>query len=406
MLRIFTIIMLLSAAAPGLYAQVKTEPETKTEPAAKAPSKKWYDIIKMSGYLQVRYNRLLETNPDLGCDQCDKSWGANNGFFIRRARLKFSGYLHPQVYFYIQTDFATSVSSNLHYGQMRDAYFDLGLDKQNAFRFRVGQSKVPYGFENLQSSQNRLPLDRDDALNSAAPNERDLGVFFMYAPKVARERFSELTKEGLRGTGDYGVFALGAYDGQSANKPEVNDDLHYVARLSYPFKLRNGQFIEPGIQAYTGKFKLLSTSPGVKGTENFTYTDQRVAASLVVYPQPFGFQAEYNVGKGPEYNTRLDTIEHTTLKGGYVMAHYLTHIKNHQLAPFVRYQFYDGGKKHELDARSYSVKEWEFGIEWQPHKNFELNATYTISDRRYEDAGLPDNHQKGNLLRLQLQINY
>jgi phosphate-selective porin len=33
------------------------------------------------------------------------------------------------------------------------------------FRLRVGQSKVPFGFENLQSSQNRLTLDRNDALN-------------------------------------------------------------------------------------------------------------------------------------------------------------------------------------------------------------------------------------------------
>jgi hypothetical protein len=35
------------------------------------------------------------------------------------------------------------------------------------YRVRIGQSKVPYGFENLQSSQNRLSLDRNDALNSA-----------------------------------------------------------------------------------------------------------------------------------------------------------------------------------------------------------------------------------------------
>lgn len=39
------------------------------------------------------------------------------------------------------------------------------------------------GFENLQSSQNRLPLDRNDGLNSAVSNERDLGVFFSGAQK-------------------------------------------------------------------------------------------------------------------------------------------------------------------------------------------------------------------------------
>jgi hypothetical protein len=37
--------------------------------------------------------------------------------------------------------------------------------------FKSRQSKVPFGFENLQSSQNRLTLDRNDALNSAANEE-------------------------------------------------------------------------------------------------------------------------------------------------------------------------------------------------------------------------------------------
>jgi hypothetical protein len=56
----------------------------------------------------------------------------------------------------------------------------LSFDAKKEFRVRVGQSKVPYGFENL-SSQNRLTLDRNDALNSAVANERDLGAFFYWA---------------------------------------------------------------------------------------------------------------------------------------------------------------------------------------------------------------------------------
>jgi hypothetical protein len=40
--------------------------------------------------------------------------------------------------------------------QIRDAYFDLSFDAKKEYRVRIGQSKVPYGFENLQSSQNRL----------------------------------------------------------------------------------------------------------------------------------------------------------------------------------------------------------------------------------------------------------
>jgi hypothetical protein len=48
---------------------------------------------------------------------------------------------------------------------------------------------VPYGFENLQSSQNRLALDRSDALNSAVKDERDLGAFYYYTPLATQAMF-------------------------------------------------------------------------------------------------------------------------------------------------------------------------------------------------------------------------
>jgi hypothetical protein len=65
------------------------------------------------------------------------------------------------------------------------------------YRVRIGQSKVPYGFENLQSSQNRLSLDRNDALNSAVVNER-FRCFLYWAPSKIRERFAMLVKMATR----------------------------------------------------------------------------------------------------------------------------------------------------------------------------------------------------------------
>jgi hypothetical protein len=257
----------------------------------------------------------------------------------------------------------------------------------------------------MQSSQNRLPLDRNDALNSALTNERDIGAFFYWAPKKTRTLFSSLVKDGLKGSGDYGVFAFGAYNGQTANQSEKNNNLHVVTRLSYPFQI-GSQIIEPGLQAYSGKFVLLSTSAGVKKAENSEYLDQRVAASFILYPKPFGIQAEYNIGRGPEFNKFSDSIELQGLKGGYITLSYMLKLNNQTLIPFVRGQYYEGGKKHELDARSYKVNEYEIGIEWQPHKTFELVAMYTFSNRRFEDYVNQDNFQQGRLLRLQAQINF
>lgn len=368
-------------------------------------SPKWFETISIGGYVQARYNRLLETNPQLSCEQCDGSWGEGNGFSLRRVRLKLSGDLGDYVSFYIQPDFASS--GGQHLGQLRDAYFDVSLDKTGEYRFRFGQSKIPYGFENMQSSQNRLPLDRNDAMNSSIKNERELGVIFYWTPKLIQERFSMLNKLGLKGSGDYGVFGFGVFNGQTGNSPELNNKLHVVARLSYPF-LFGSQIIEPGIQAYTGQYQMPAgnISSGTIVNDDLNYLDQRVAASFVLYPQPFGIQAEYNIGRGPEFNKETNTIEVTPLHGGYATLTYRTQIGKQILFPFTRFHYYDGGKKFERDARSYEVKELEIGVEWQPVKAFELVAMYTISSRRFEDFIMRDNLQEGSLLRLQAQVNF
>jgi hypothetical protein len=368
----------------------------------------WYDKVAIRGYMQARYNRLLETNPKLKNEQGDKSWGEHGGLFIRRMRIIIYGQVHERVFIYIQPDLASSPSSTvLHYAQLRDAYLDLGLDKKNEFRLRLGQSKVPFGFENMQSSQNRVPLDRNDALNSAVSNERDMAAFFYWAPSKVRKLYAQLVSDGLKGSGDYGVFGGGVYNGQTANKPELNDELHAVARLTYPFRIGN-QIIEPGIQGYTGHFVIPTDqlTAGVKTIKDRNYLDQRAAASFILYPQPFGIQAEYNIGKGPEFNKLTDSIEVRNLKGGYATLTYLIKYKKQTIIPFLRMHTYQGGKKQETDARSYNVNEIEPGIEWQPIKNFELTVMYTMSERRFEDFKVQNNFQSGNLLRIQAQLNF
>jgi hypothetical protein len=427
--KIIAILLLITCVA---NAQELTKEDVKKEVVrlldsinkAKLPDTKsgvsndehWYDRISLRGYAQIRYNGLFSTNDKVSCDQCDKSWGttstapdakANNGLFIRRARLVFSGQVHPNVFFYFQPDFASSPSSGIqNFVQIRDLYFDLSFDKKKEYRVRVGQSKIPYGFENMQSSGQRLALDRNDAMNSAILNERDLGLFFYWAPAEIRERFSMLVKDGYKGSGDFGVFALGVYNGQIANKLDGNRAVNVVARATYPFVIGN-QIIEPGIQAYTGKWAFTGEiSSGVIVNDPQYVKDQRIGATFVLYPKPFGIQTEYNIGKGPRYNTLTNTVDETDLNGGYVLLNYKLDIKKQHIYPFAKFQYYDGGKKYEKDARSYVVRDYEIGVEWQPFNAFELTAEYVIADRTFEDSALPINRQQGNLLRLQAQFNF
>lgn len=407
-LNLFVFFGILNSFSQNDTIKTKLIIETKKE--EEKSKKKWFDLINIRGYAQVRYNKLLETNPNLGCEQCDRSWGGTSSFFVRRGRIIFSGQVHDRVFIYIQPDFASSAGTTNNVFQIRDAYFDLSLDKDREYRFRIGQSKVPYGFENMQSSQNRLTLDRNDGLNSAVSNERDLGVFFYWATKEKRELLKKLVDDGYKGSGDYGLLGLGLYNGQTANQTERNNNQHIVARFTYPFEFKNGQVFEAGVQAYNGKFVVNSLTTGAAKAKlennNPEFLDQRAAASLILYPKPFGFQAEYNIGRGPRYNTTNNTIENSHLEGGYVMLNAKTTIKSNIVFPFVKYHYYNGGKKHELDARSYKVNDLEIGLEWQPFKNFELVADYTISRRIYEDAVLFDNSQSGSLLRIQAQFNF
>lgn len=393
------------------FAQIAPVPDSTAVPVKTEEKKShWYDKINIRGYFQFRYNRAFEENPDYKCEQCDKNWGDNTIFSMRRARIIIYGQVSEHVFIYIQPDLANLPSSSStagHFAQIRDAYFDWSFDKNREFRIRAGQSKVPFGFENMQSSQNRLPLDRNDALNSAVSNERDIGAFFYWAPKKARETYKMLVDENLKGSGDYGCFGLGVYNGQTANRVEANDNMHTVARMSYPFKLF-GQIIEPGVQAYTGYYTLYADqiSAGTKTNATKTYKDERIAGTFVLYPKPFGIQAEYNVGAGPQYVKSLDSISTEKLHGGYATLSYKFKVKNHSFIPFVRYQYYKGGKKHETDARAYEVEEWEGGVEYQPYRQVEFVLVYLNGRRRFEDKKKEDNYQKGSLVRMQLQFNF
>ena len=398
-----------------------TEDVAPTRPAvasAKPASqdKKWYDRISLRGYVQMRYNHELSGDAGLLRSPGDRFIGSNQGFGIRRARVVLSGDLNDYVSLYLQPDFGSTPtgSSTSNFAQLRDAYADIYFDANKEWRVRAGQSKVPYGWENLQSSQNRVAPDRADAMNTGVRDERDIGLFFYYTPKPIAERFRYLVQSGLKGSGDYGVVGLGLYNGQGANRAEQNNSLHTVLHLTYPFKFSNGQYLEVGADAYSGRFKVATPTAITVNNQTFTPKDtapsnggldQRVAAHVIYYPQPFGFQAEWTVGRGPELDLSQRKIRTRSLRGGYVQAMYKMDGSYGSLIPYVKWQTFRGASKFDTNAPSFLLNETEVGMEWRPSSALEIAVAYANMHRSNLTAA-PYARVKGDLLRMQLQINY
>lgn len=393
--------------------------------------KPWYEKLSLRGYTQFRFGRTLDQRPGSGEPSLfgDRSInGDTENFSIRRARLILFGDVSDHLYLYFQPDFASTPAGSTtgtFLDQLRDLYGDVYLDKEKVHRFRVGLSKVPYGWENMQSSQNRIPLDRSNPLNSATPTERDLGVIYYWTPESKQKLFKDLVDGGLRGSGNYGIFGIGAYNGQGGAQFEQNMNLHTVARFTYPVQLASGQVIEASVQGYTGEFVVEGSAIRALGQgsaitpagtramgERVGQRDQRVAATFVYYPQPFGFQSEWNWGEGPGLNDAQTAVVTRSLHGGYVMATYkIETAENGIVTPFVRWQYYRGGYKSVANAPYGTHNEWNLGVEWQIRRDMEFVTEYAFVDgtslTAVNQAGVvPYRNFDGGVLRFQFQINY
>jgi hypothetical protein len=383
---------------------------------------KWYEKLSIRGYVQTRYTTLMSGEGRGALETLnDPTLKNNNQLLLRRGRMIFSGDAAEHVYLYAQIDYQASVgattdSTGKSVGgqqtglQTRDLYADISIDKDKEHRFRLGISKVPYGWVNLQSSQNRLSIERPDALNSAVEGERDLGFYYMWADKEARQRFRDLVRTGLKGSGDYGVFALGAYNGQTLNQNDANRNQHLIARLTYPFRLDNGQYIEAGFGGYSGR---------VVVPQSTEFTDRRASAHFILYPQPFGIEAEWTVGEGPENTANNILFDGTarkaagpvgvgSLQGGYVTASYKIDSSAGTVIPFSRWQYFDGARKMGNAAPKMKVNEVDFGVEYQPWPEFEIAAIYTRAFERTSSGSSWNNtlFKDQDRFTLHMQFNY
>lgn len=410
-------------SAPVQVAAAPAAVPAPSVPAAKpaAAKKAWYEKLQLRGYTQLRLNEIVSgpKNAASGLARIrsvqDSGVNDTGNFSIRRARLVVQGDISDRVSLYLQGDFAGAVNnqsaneSRQNFFQLRDAYADLFLDKRKTLKVRLGQSKVPFGWENLQSSSNRIPLDRTDAINAPVPGERDLGVVAYYTPPSIQKIWDELSHDGQKLFGNYGAFGVGVYNGQGTNRVEKTEGLMTVAMATMPFRLDGlgdafrGQVAEIGVYGLKNKFRPEIRAGGVS-TQSFQ--DDHIGFHAMLYPKPIGFQAEWSWGKGPQWDSATGTIRSARSTGGYVMA--LGRIKESligQIMPFARWQTYRGGWKAAINAPRLETDEYELGVEWLPLKELEFTFSWANVNRAEADERR-SGRAKGDILRTQVQWNY
>jgi hypothetical protein len=382
-------------------------------------SKAWYEKLRLRGYTQLRFNQIVSGDAEApaGVSRLrsihDSAVRADNNFSFRRLRMVLQGDLNEHVSIYFQPDFAAAVS-NQSVGErregtvaLRDMYADVFPTGDKSFRIRLGQSKVPYGWENMQSSSNRLALDRTDAINTATPGERDLGIVAYYTPPKVQKIWDRLAADGQKLFGNYGAFGFGVFNGQGINRTETDNDVMLVGLATWPFELGgiglDGQVFEIG-----GSVIRNTVRPEVRtgGVSPVGFKDNRVGIHAILYPQPFGIQGEWNWGTGPEFDPATGQIEERPIRGGYIQT--MAKIDNSPIGPFypfARWQYYRGGFKAAVNAPRLETEELELGLEFQLDPALEITATYGWASRKEADERR-FGQAEGQILRVQAQWNY
>lgn len=340
---------LKSQAAAAADQAAQAAPAPAPPAPAEAPKKKaWYDTVKVSGYVQGRFQYY----PDY--PNTDRKTHSNE-FLVRRARVKFTFEPNDLTQVVVEPDLGEGKV------EARDVYIQRWTGKEKTFSFRLGQQKIPFGFETPQSSSVRLPLERNYLAANMFPGERDTGLVLFYTDPDDHKLFDASRKTGF-GVGDYGNLAIGFLNGQGRNQPEVSSSKHLVIRVAKPFSLgAAGRYAEVGASYWRGRY-FSKWDPNSSG-ENFR--DQLLGLHLFMEPKPFGLQAEYYTGK----------TEGDDLDGWYAMGMFRTGRKG---TLFIRHENYEGRRKgkgpnyvfdrsrtavgyaHQIDDRNRLTIEYDF----------------------------------------------
>jgi hypothetical protein len=298
---------------------------------------------KLDGYVQFRY-------------EDDDATAGKEQFVVRRARFNVRGPANDRVSYRVefQLDAKESGKGRGSKVQLRTAYADYTVPKG---RIRVGQAKIPWGYELLESVPKLWTSERAVFMDRLFPNQRDIGVQWSY-----------------RRSSNAPQLDLGIFNGTGINANDNNDRKNVMARVDFP--VANGTV---ALSSYVGK-----------DGDGLAATDQdRHGVSAQLAWRKAEFMGEFVTGKDRGHDVR----------GWYAqIGHPLAGDRPNLL--FAKFDTYDENR----DASNDLFKRWSLGYWYQLDSATRLTL---VHERREPEPGFSEiTKWDGDATYLQLQVQY
>jgi hypothetical protein len=175
---------------------------------AKAPPEKF----QASGYIESRFTNVASSRSE--------PRGAGPEFQVSRARIRLN--IVPAEHWLGSIEVNAGTRGGPNPVDLREVYFQYGDRNRIA---RLGQQRVPFGYQvGLESSRDRVALERARVFTLMFPSERDIGLVGAYNHPVNNPDFDP---KRLR-------VAVGALNGEGINRSDGNADKSYAANLVVP----------------------------------------------------------------------------------------------------------------------------------------------------------------------------
>lgn len=198
--------------------------KSKDTPAIPFWSKKGFGFETEDGSwrtaLQWRFQGRF-TYPDRSDEDTAGDFGdqAESTFELRRVRMKIGGHGHkPWIKYYFEVDLQSTANSGGSPGSTRVIDWRIDLAKYKTFTIRVGQWKINYNRERVDSSGKQTFVERS-IVNSVFTIDRQMGVLAM--GRLFPGKIYDVS------------YYVGVFTGSGRGEANDDDKMMYMARLQW-----------------------------------------------------------------------------------------------------------------------------------------------------------------------------